>query len=435
MSDKFQRKLPLEEALCYWKAYNSVHDVLASELSYSLIYDNIHPNKIGDALATVGLETLPNRFFLIQVDDYQNYASKLRLTQEFFQKTSLIHMLRECMRDMGLSGFTANMIGQDNITCFLCCNEREDEHINEYLLSVAEEFKKRIRTRSAYTISVCISQRCVRMVQYSRMYPRMNLALSKTYFTGKEVNLLLENIAQEEEGAVKTDLNEHYPELLVSISRHNREHFEQALQEIMRTLLEAQTQPQRARLELIRLIQRLGEYCVRCGVPEKKILAYNETAMNRILTCSFVADTRICFREYYEQVAQALEEYSTDTEFSFKAPVEEYVAEHYHDAVRLADLAEMLGFSEGHFARIFRKHFGMTFVQYLTEYRIGQSKRLLAETQIPIEQIAYRVGINSYSYFCTCFKRACGLSPGGYRGRARASEREEQADAGAAGSQ
>lgn len=415
MLDKSKGKLPLEEELCYWKAYNSVHDVLASELSYSLIYDNIHPNKIGDALATVGLTALPNRFFLIQVDDYQNYASKLRLTQEFFQKTSLIHMIRECMRDMGLCGFTANMIGQDNITCFLCCNERENAHINQYLLSVAEEFKKRIRARSPYTISVCISQRCVRMVQYSRMYPRMNLALSKTYFTGKEVNLLLEDIPQEDGAEARTDLNEHYPELLGAISRHNREHFEQALQKIMRSLLESQTMPQRARLELIRLIQRLGEYCIHCGVPEKKILACNETAMSHILACSFIADTRICFREYYEQVAQALEEYSTDEEYSFKAPVEEYIAEHYHDTVRLGDLAEMLGFSEGHFARIFRKHFGMTFVQYLTEYRIQRSKQLLAETHVPIEQIAYRVGINSYSYFCTCFKRVCGMSPGAYR--------------------
>ena len=53
-------KIP--ESLDYWKKYITLHHVLACELSYSLIYNNIRPDKVGDALATVGLDTLPNRF-------------------------------------------------------------------------------------------------------------------------------------------------------------------------------------------------------------------------------------------------------------------------------------------------------------------------------------------------------------------------------------
>ena len=84
----------------YWKNYITIHHVMACELSYSLIYDNIRPDKLTDALATVGLTRLPNRFFLIQVDDYYNYSSKMRITQEFFQKTALIKILRESMESM-----------------------------------------------------------------------------------------------------------------------------------------------------------------------------------------------------------------------------------------------------------------------------------------------------------------------------------------------
>lgn len=43
----------------YWKSYVTLHHVLACELSYSLIYDNIRPDKVWDALATVGLTQLP----------------------------------------------------------------------------------------------------------------------------------------------------------------------------------------------------------------------------------------------------------------------------------------------------------------------------------------------------------------------------------------
>lgn len=414
---KAQGKLPLEDTLSYWKAHVSVHDVLASELSYSLIYDNIHPDRVSDALATVGLTSLPNRFFLVQVDDYQNYVSKLRPTQEYFQKTALMNIVRKCMRVMAIRGFVANLIGQDNFICYLCCDAWEGPGINEHLYSAAKEFKRCVRSKSPYTISICISGQCDHLSRYSKMYPRMNLALSKTYFTGKEVSILLEEQGEEAASAkVSADLNGCYLELLVSISRRNREHFEQVLQTMITALLESYTAPQRVRLEMIRLMQRVGEYCIRCGVPEKRMLAYNEAAMNRILACRFIADTRNCFQEYYEQAAQALEECGMDTEYSFKAPVEEYIAEHYHETIQLGDIARIMGFSEGHFARTFRKRFDMTFVQYLTDYRIEQSKKLLTETHISIEQIAYRVGINSYSYFCTCFKRSCGISPGSYRG-------------------
>ena len=78
----------------------------------------------------------------------------------------------------------------------------------------------------------------------------------------------------------------------------------------------------------------------------------------------------------------------------------------------------MIGFSEGHFTKYSGKSSKRTFVQYLTECRIAHSKELLRTTAIPIEQIAYRVGINSYSYFCTCFKRLCGISPGEFRKKA-----------------
>lgn len=59
----------------------------------------------------------------------------------------------------------------------------------------------------------------------------------------------------------------------------------------------------------------------------------------------------------------------------------------------------------------------MTFVQYLTNCRISHSKELLIGTDMPTEQIAYKVGMNSYSYFCTCFKRFCGMSPGEFRSK------------------
>ena len=403
-------------SLDYWKAHVTLHHVLACELSYSLIYDNIRPDKVSTALATVGLTRLPNRFLLIQVDDYYNYSSKMRITQEFFQKTSLINILRSRMNQLGLTGFMANLVGLDKLICFLCCPDWEDENINARLLSVAESFKEVIRTKSAYTISLCISPRCDRLVEYSRMYPKMDLALSKSYFSGKEFSIFLEDVASEpDEEPPEANLNDFYPQLLTAFARCNREQLENVLQEMTRVMLEGQVRPQRSKMELVRMLQRISEYCIQCGVPKGWMQRCSDRAMARILSCNFITDTRICLRDFYDEVVGALEECSAQEQDAFKLPVSEYIAAHYAQPIRLGEVAQIMNFSEGHFARTFRKEFGMTFVQYLTEYRIQRARELLSDTHIPIEQIAYRVGINSYSYFCTCFKRLCGTSPGAYR--------------------
>ena len=64
---------------------------------------------------------------------------------------------------------------------------------------------------------------------------------------------------------------------------------------------------------------------------------------------------------------------------------------------RAALLAVVLGFSSGHCARLFRKSFGVTFVDYITSYRIERAKELLLQSHLSIEQIAYRGNACVYS--------------------------------------
>ena len=63
-------------------------------------------------------------------------------------------------------------------------------------------------------------------------------------------------------------------------------------------------------------------------VPVKVAAIPAKAAASQVLACSFIADALVHFRAYYEQVAQALKEYSTDGGYAFQLPGEEYIAEH-----------------------------------------------------------------------------------------------------------
>ena len=68
---------------------------------------------------------------------------------------------------------------------------------------------------------------------------------------------------------------------------------------------------------------------------------------------------------------------------------------------------------------------GVNFRSYLRTLRLEKAKRLLAETDLTVQEIAEQVGFASQSYFIHVFKSAGDGTPAGYRAAVRG-EREEK---------
>lgn len=78
---------------------------------------------------------------------------------------------------------------------------------------------------------------------------------------------------------------------------------------------------------------------------------------------------------------------------------------------------EAMGMSSFYFSRFFRTAYNRTFLEYLTSYRIERAEELLRQTDIPVREIAPRVGYTDANYFTKVFKRHCGCTPTDYRSR------------------
>ncbi|MDR0441172.1 MAG: AraC family transcriptional regulator [Candidatus Accumulibacter sp.] len=80
-----------------------------------------------------------------------------------------------------------------------------------------------------------------------------------------------------------------------------------------------------------------------------------------------------------------------------------------------ADMADLTGQSVGAFSRYFRKHTGMSFVQYVNTMRIRRACELLIETGMSIADICYCVGYNNVSNFNRHFLKQKGVPPSRFR--------------------
>ena len=93
----------------------------------------------------------------------------------------------------------------------------------------------------------------------------------------------------------------------------------------------------------------------------------------------------------------------------------EMITENLDGNIHLCDLARVCGLSVSHFARAFRRSFGMSPCRWLLERRIDHSKVLLATTDLPIGDIAIRSGYSDQTAFTRAFGRIVGDSPGRWR--------------------
>ncbi|MDR6550840.1 response regulator [Paenibacillus qinlingensis] len=88
----------------------------------------------------------------------------------------------------------------------------------------------------------------------------------------------------------------------------------------------------------------------------------------------------------------------------------------YMEELSISRLSEKAGFNSSYLSRIFKLETGKGFVQYLTEVRMTEAKRLLQDPrELTVGMIAKKVGYWDEKHFSKMFKKEVGVSPSEYR--------------------
>ncbi len=95
--------------------------------------------------------------------------------------------------------------------------------------------------------------------------------------------------------------------------------------------------------------------------------------------------------------------------------VREYIDTHYSEDIKLDNLADMFFVNKFYLTRIFKKQYGITINNHLTQVRITNAKKHLRFTDMTVEQIGAKCGYNDSNFFIRTFKRCEGMTPGEFR--------------------
>ena len=85
------------------------------------------------------------------------------------------------------------------------------------------------------------------------------------------------------------------------------------------------------------------------------------------------------------------------------------------ETLSVEGLAENAGLSRSHFSRAFQASTGESPQDFIIGRRVSKARELLANTNMPLAEIASKTGFSSQAHFSTAFKKRLGLAPGKYR--------------------
>ena len=92
-----------------------------------------------------------------------------------------------------------------------------------------------------------------------------------------------------------------------------------------------------------------------------------------------------------------------------------YIEENYNECICLNDVAAHVYMNKSYFSSFFKSKVGLTYRDYLRNYRIEKSIRLIADGNMKIYEIAQAVGYNDSAHFIRAFKEVTGKNPGDYK--------------------
>ena len=116
------------------------------------------------------------------------------------------------------------------------------------------------------------------------------------------------------------------------------------------------------------------------------------------------------YRKCHKHQEQSVEETSNITNAAMK-----YMEENIERQITLQELADYTGYSVSHFSMIFRNSTGHSPLSYFNIMKVKKACQLLDTTDMKINQISCKVGIDDAYYFSRLFTKTVGISPKKYR--------------------
>ncbi|MBD2867084.1 AraC family transcriptional regulator [Paenibacillus arenilitoris] len=312
--------------------------------------------------------------------------------------------------------FSPIVLNHSQVT-LLTCKEDNPEAGLALFYETAKLIKARVRQYLGLECSIGISHPFKRLSDTKRAYKESIAALKLRFVLGP--NIIVRYADIEEQGNVEktvyTKLRLIEDQIALAIEERQQGKAERLFQSYLDELLCKDGFHQEHHLLLLQLASRTMSIVQEQGLSMRQ-LWHGEEELKRLLRLQTRTEITGWFQSRLFKPAIGLLGEMADKQFvNITHRVVEIVQEHYERDISLEYCAGVMNFNPAYISRVFKKEMGVSFSDYLSDYRMNVAKHLLSTTGMKVSEIGPRVSYTNISAFIRTFRRTFGLTPGQYR--------------------
>lgn len=168
---------------------------------------------------------------------------------------------------------------------------------------------------------------------------------------------------------------------------------------------------------LLELVVMMSRAAVEAGAPQSEVLGLRFSHLTELAEIDDDEELAAWLRETFERIFSAIESQQRTAVPVMVARSLAYIRAHLGRELSRDEVARHVGISPGHFTRLLKERTGRSFVEQLRESRVAAACELLAQSDLPIAEVAMACGFCDQSYFTHVFRDTRGLTPRQYRER------------------
>ncbi|WP_424769218.1 response regulator transcription factor [Paenibacillus sp. sgz302251] len=203
--------------------------------------------------------------------------------------------------------------------------------------------------------------------------------------------------------------------MLLEILRYRDQISEQAIAPFMQKIMIQNPSPQIIQLTCVQLLGAVYRLVDEYGIHS--IPTFNQSVSKLDELSSYSQIQKLFFELFMEIIGRRSNHHASFVN-QLVDGAKQIIQARFHDPeLSVASIAQILCISPNYLSRIFHQQIGKTCVEFITECRLEEAKKLLLLTNYKNYEIAEKVGYANAHYFSSMFKKNIGQAPSEFRER------------------
>jgi len=221
------------------------------------------------------------------------------------------------------------------------------------------------------------------------------------------------------EWSIKTNIEEYYFEekssLFTAMNNRDREKSYKVIESFFKRIFFEKIPPIALYFFFNNVINKLTEIIHSNNATNAPVKIENQFDSDFVLLRTSINKSKLQLMKLIDEAINCNEATRVNQYGHFIDRVIRYLESNYKKDLCLESVCKHFNINVSYFCKIFKERTGKTYMQYLTDLRIGYAKDILKHENLKVYEVAELVGFKDAKYFAKIFKKNCNLTPLEYK--------------------